>query len=82
MVRAGSNTADLLRGSKGNAVNKISETLKNTGSSLARWSWSCTEVRDFPNFVRAVRLPNGIDGWYFKDISRLGVLPFRFFEGG
>jgi hypothetical protein len=78
-VRA-QNTADLLRGSNVNTFNKISETLRNAGSFYGRWSWSCTEDRDNPNNVRAVRLSDGNDDWNIKDNNRLGVLPFRFFR--
>jgi len=50
---------------------------KCTGSANARWSWSCTEDRDNPSNVRAVRLSDGNDDWNNKDNNRLGVLPFR-----
>jgi hypothetical protein len=79
-VRAGRNTFDLLSGSKNTAFKQISETLRDAGSDLGRWSWSCTEVRYYPYTVSTVRLPDGYDGWGGKGYGRLGVLPFRFFR--
>jgi len=79
-VRARWNTFDLLSRSKGEAFKNISETLKNAGSSFRRGSWSCTEVRDLPYFVRAVRLLGSYVDWLGKDYNRLGVLPFRLFR--
>jgi hypothetical protein len=79
-VRKGRNTFDLLSGAHGTELKNISKTLKEARSDDGRWSWSCSEGRDNSSFVRAVRLSDGVDGWYTRDFIRLGVLPFRIFR--
>jgi len=73
------NTFALLRGSKGDAFKSISNTLRNS-SGFARWSWSCSELRDYSSHVLAVSLSAGLVDWNHKVFYRLGVLPFRIFR--
>jgi hypothetical protein len=79
-VRKGQNAFDLLNGSPKEAFANIAGTLRDTRSDYGRWSWSCSEGRDFSSLVRAVSLSDGFDAWHFKDYNRLGVLPFRIFR--
>ena len=76
------NTDDLLSRSRGEAFARISETLREApAASFERWSWTSSQAGVSSSGMWAVRLSDGNDIWYDKDVTnRLGVLPFRFFR--